>query len=129
MIAPTPAVATPRRWTFRSSAQWHFWNAQRPTRRPARSWPWSSTLTIPSLSTWPEISAADFGFVSKEWQTWAESASAPVIPGTLRLFKRAQELSVAVFFITGRADTLRDATERNLHSAGYDKWDGLALRT
>jgi hypothetical protein len=45
-----------------------------------------------SLSTWPEISAADFGFVSNEWQTWAESASAPVIPGTLRLFKRAQEL-------------------------------------
>jgi hypothetical protein len=82
-----------------------------------------------SLSTWPEISAADFGFVSNEWQTWAESASAPVIPGTLRLFKRAQELSVAVFFITGRADTLRDATERNLHSAGYDKWDGLALCT
>ena len=82
-----------------------------------------------SLSTWPEISANDFGFVTDVWKTWAETSSAPVIPGTLRLFKRAQELSVAVFFITGRADTLRDATEKNLHNAGYDKWDGLTLRT
>ncbi len=82
-----------------------------------------------SLSTWPEISANDFGFVSDVWKAWAESSSAPVIPGTLRLFKRAQELGVAVFFITGRADTLRDATEKNLHNAGYDKWDGLTLRT
>ena len=82
-----------------------------------------------SLSTWPEISVNDFGFVSDVWKTWADASSAPVIPGTLRLFKRAQELSVAVFFITGRADTLRDATEKNLHNAGYDKWDGLTLRT
>jgi acid phosphatase len=82
-----------------------------------------------SLSTWPEISAADFGFISADWNRWAESASAPVIAGTLRLFKRAQELGVAVFLITGRADTLRNATEQNLHNAGYDKWDGLTLRT
>jgi len=82
-----------------------------------------------SLSTWPELSANDFGFVSSVWNAWAETSSAPAIPGTLRLFKRAQELGVAVFFITGRADTLRDATERNLHNAGYDKWDGLTLRT
>jgi len=82
-----------------------------------------------SLSTWPELSATDFGFVSAEWSKWAESASAPVIPGTLRLFKHAQELGVAVFFITGRGDTLREVTERNLHSAGYNGWDGLTLRT
>ena len=82
-----------------------------------------------SLSTWPEMSANDFGFVSAVWNAWAETSSAPAIPGTLRLFKRAQELGVAVFFITGRADTLRDATERNLRNAGYDKWDGLTLRT
>ena len=55
--------------------------------------------------------------------------SAPVIPGTLRLYKRAEELGVAVFFITARPDTQRAATESNLHSAGYDKWDGLTLRT
>ena len=82
-----------------------------------------------SLSTWPEISANDFGFVSAAWTAWAERSEAPVIAGTLRLFKRAEELGVAVFFITGRADTLREATEKNLHNAGYDKWDGLTMRT
>jgi len=82
-----------------------------------------------SLSTWPELSANDFGFVSAVWNAWAEQADAPAIAGTLRLFKRAEELGVAVFFITGRADTLREATERNLHNAGYDKWDGLTMRT
>jgi acid phosphatase len=81
-----------------------------------------------SLSTWPEMTPDDFGFISKDWNAWAETSSAPAIPGTLRLFKRAQELGVAVFFITGRADTLRAATEKNLHNAGYDKWDGLTLR-
>lgn len=82
-----------------------------------------------SLSTWPEMSAADFGFNSAQWADWARTSSAPAIPGTLRLYKRAEALGVAVFFITGRADTLQAATERNLRNAGYDKWDGLTLRT
>ena len=63
------------------------------------------------------------------WNKWAESANAPAISGTLALFKRAKEMGIAVFFITGRADTLRDATEKNLHNAGYDHWDGLTMRT
>jgi acid phosphatase len=82
-----------------------------------------------SLSTWPELSANDFGFVSSVWNAWAETSTAPAIPGTLSLFKRAKEMGIAVFFITGRADTLRDATEKNLHNSGYDQWDGLTMRT
>jgi len=82
-----------------------------------------------SLSTWPEIASQDFGFNSAQWAEWAREASAPAIPGTLRLYKQAQELGVAVFFITGRADTLRAATEQNLRNAGYDNWKGLTLRS
>ena len=82
-----------------------------------------------SLSNYQELVEADYGYVSAQWNAWVESAKAPAIPGTLRLYKRAQELGVAVFFITGRPDTQRAATESNLHNAGYDKWDGLTLRT
>jgi len=82
-----------------------------------------------SLSTWPELLPNDFGFVSSVWNAWAETSSAPAISGTLSLFKRAKEMGIAVFFITGRADTLRDATEKNLHNAGYDQWEGLTMRT
>ena len=39
-----------------------------------------------SLSTWPELSANDFGFVSSVWNAWAETSTAPAIPGTLSLF-------------------------------------------
>ena len=52
-----------------------------------------------------------------------------VIPGALRLFNKARAAGVDVFFITGRADELRQATERNLTAAGYKGWKGLALRT
>jgi acid phosphatase len=33
---------------------------------------------------------------------------------------------VAVFFISGRPPSLREATERNLRAEGYD-WDGVVL--
>jgi acid phosphatase len=47
---------------------------------------------------------------------------------TLRLFKAARARGVAVFFITGRHEDERAATERNLRQAGYDGWAGLVLR-
>ena len=49
--------------------------------------------------------------------------------GCVRLFNKARAAGVEVFFITGRQDELRQATERNLAAAGYKGWKGLALRT
>jgi acid phosphatase len=82
-----------------------------------------------SLSNYPEEVADDFGFIQKDWNAWAESEKAAAIPGTLKLARRAQQLGVAVFFITGRADTLRDVTAENLTAAGYSGWAGLTLRS
>jgi len=45
----------------------------------------------------------------------------------LALARRARELEVAVFFISGRPRNLREATERNLREQGYE-WTGLILR-
>jgi acid phosphatase len=59
----------------------------------------------------------------RAWQALGQSkALAP----TLALARRARELNVAVFFITGRPSNLRDATERNLKDQGYE-WTGLIL--
>jgi 5'-nucleotidase (lipoprotein e(P4) family) len=82
-----------------------------------------------SLSNYPEELKDDFGFIQKDWNAWAESEKAAAIPGTLKLSRRAQQLGVAVFFITGRADTLRDVTAKNLMAAGYSNWAGLTLRS
>ena len=53
---------------------------------------------------------------ARAWQaTGASKALAP----TLAMAKRATELGVAVFFITGRPAELQEATEANLRREGY----------
>jgi acid phosphatase len=81
-----------------------------------------------SLSNWEEMSKADFTFDNKIFEAWEEEARAPVLAGTLRLYREARRQGVAIFFITGRPESERAATERNLRTAGYEGWHGLALR-
>lgn len=97
-----------------------------------------------SLSNWPEIEANDFGYIAKGpcrlpkgpcgAYAWDSMAKAKAIRPTLDLFKVARSVGVSVFFITGRYETERAATERNLRDAGYvDKrgktgWTRLIMR-
>ena len=89
-----------------------------------------------SLSNWPAYKVNGWGRVVngpcdlqqgpcglRAWQALAQSkALAP----TLQLVKRARELGVAVFFISGRPPALQDATERNLREQGYE-FDAVIL--
>jgi acid phosphatase len=81
-----------------------------------------------TLSNYEEMVNVDFAYNKTVFDAWVESAKAPAIPGTLRLFKEAQRLGVKVFFITGRAESERAATELNLHSQGFQDWQELILR-
>lgn len=72
--------------------------------------------------------SAGFAYDSKAFGAWVDSAKAPAIPATLRIYKEAQRLGVSVFFITGRSEGQRDATEKNLRSQGFDNWQQLVLR-
>jgi acid phosphatase len=81
-----------------------------------------------SLSNYPEMLSADFAYDSKVFDAWVQSAQAPAIPGSLRVYKEAQRLGVSVFFITGRHEDERDATERNLRAQGFENWQQLTLR-
>lgn len=90
-----------------------------------------------SLSNWDEIVANDFGFVSNGPcnlptgpcgdDVWKRLASLKSLD-TLRLFKIAKANNVAVFFVTGRREDLREATTTNLREAGYSDWADLMLR-
>jgi predicted secreted acid phosphatase len=71
---------------------------------------------------------ADFAYDSKAFDEWVQTAEAPAIPGSLRVYKEAQRLGVSVFFITGRHENERDATERNLRAQGFEIWQQLTLR-
>jgi len=81
-----------------------------------------------TLSNYQELAGADFAYNAPVFNAWVESAQAPAIPGTLRLFKEAERLGVNVLFITGRSETQRDATERNLRAQGFDHWQELMMR-
>ena len=89
-----------------------------------------------SLSNWPAYKANGWGRVVngpcnvdqgpcglRAWQALAQSKA---LRPTLELAKRAKELGVAVFFISGRPPALREATERNLREQGYE-WDEVIV--
>jgi HAD superfamily, subfamily IIIB (Acid phosphatase) len=90
-----------------------------------------------SLSNWPELVADDFGYIPDGpchlpkgpcgVHAWERSARAAAIAPTLRLFNAAQAKGVAVFFITGRHEPERAATERNLRRVGYRGWARLLM--
>lgn len=82
-----------------------------------------------TLSNWDEMQKADFAYDSKAFNAWVETAAAPAIPGTLKLYKEAQRLGVSVFFLTGRPEEQRSVTEQNLRSQGFTNWRQLLLRT
>lgn len=97
-------------------------------RRPGEKLALVLDIDETSLSNWEEMSKADFTFDTKGFAAWEEEARAPALAGTLRLVLEAHKLGLAVFFITGRPEVERAATERNLRAQGYDGWAGLALR-
>jgi predicted secreted acid phosphatase len=92
-----------------------------------------------SLSNWPQLVANDFGYIPAGpcdalpagpcgVRSWETSARAEAITPTLTLFKQARARGVAVFFISGRRESERSATENNLRQAGYEDWAGVVLR-
>jgi predicted secreted acid phosphatase len=89
-----------------------------------------------SLSNWPAYRANGWARLTtgecdlekgpcgiRAWQAMAKSKA---LPATLDLVRHARSLGVAVFFITGRPEALREPTERNLRAEGYE-WDGVVL--
>ena len=83
-----------------------------------------------ALSNWPVIKADDFGCVIPGsctnlpdgpcgWQAWDLLGRDAAVDATLKTFQQAEASKVAVFFITGRPESQRLATERNLREAGY----------
>jgi acid phosphatase len=83
-----------------------------------------------SLSNWPAYRVNGWGRVLNGpcdlqqgpcgLRAFQATGQSKAIAPTLALARRARELGVAVFFVTGRPASLRDATERNLREQGYE---------
>lgn len=81
-----------------------------------------------SLSNYPDMRRLDFGGTIQEIRADEDKGDDEAITPTLIFYKYAKANNVAVFFITGRFENEREATEANLKKAGYQNWDGLVLR-
>ena len=91
-----------------------------------------------ALSNWEIIKLDDFGRpiagpcdpssgAPCGWAAWDLLARDPAIAPTLQLFRAARAASVAVFFITGRPEAQRAATEGNLRKAGFGDYVKLFM--
>jgi predicted secreted acid phosphatase len=91
-----------------------------------------------ALSNWEIIKRDDFGrpiagpadLASAGpwgWAAWDQLGRDPAIEPTLEVFRTARAANVAVFFITGRPENQRAATERNLRAVGYGDYTRLFM--
>jgi predicted secreted acid phosphatase len=81
-----------------------------------------------ALSNWIYEDELDFGYSTPTWKEWVERVDATAIAPTLELYRYARDNGLEVFFITGRRENERKATEQNLVEAGYADWEGLTLK-
>jgi acid phosphatase len=90
-----------------------------------------------ALSNWEVIKANDFGRVGGPCTelpkgpcgllAWDLQGESTVIPPTMDIFNTAKDRGAAVFFITGRGENQRAATERNLADVGYTGFTQLIM--
>lgn len=81
-----------------------------------------------SLSNWGSLVRLEFGGTPETIADRIDLGKDPAIPETLGLYRYAVSLGVPVFFITGRHERLRAATEKNLRAVGYEQWEQLFMK-
>ncbi|CAI9100477.1 OLC1v1037590C1 [Oldenlandia corymbosa var. corymbosa] len=83
------------------------------------------------LSNLPYYADHGFGseiFDEKIFNAWIDLAEAPVLPASLRLYRELLQLGFKIVLLTGRDESQREVTEKNLYNAGYSNWERLLLR-
>ncbi len=61
------------------------------------------------------------------WRAWDLTARSTVIQPTMDVYNTAKDRGAAIFFITGRPESQRAATARNLTEVGYTGYTGLIM--
>src|SRR4029453_17258775 len=80
------------------------------------------------LSNWPYIMEYDFARVPSLFAVWAERSECPAIEPVQQFYLAMRGAGVATFVITGRGESLRAATVRNLERQGISGWAGISFR-
>jgi predicted secreted acid phosphatase len=81
------------------------------------------------LSSLSQIVANDYGYVPQVWDRWVEEGHAPAILPVQAIYDTALLEKIDIFIITGRKESDRPGTERNLRQVGYKNWTAIIYRT
>jgi len=80
------------------------------------------------LSNWPYLVSTQFALEPKTFAAWTKSEHAIALAPTRGIYALAQAHQIPIYLVTGRDESLRAATIRDLHEAGYTGWSGLFLK-
>jgi len=78
-----------------------------------------------ALSNWAFIDICDFGYNHDKYKVWENSGKDTAIKPIQELYLVAREKGFATFFITGRRENQRAATEGNLRNVGFEVWENV----
>lgn len=81
-----------------------------------------------ALSTYEYQKGMGFGHNGKLWHQWIGMRRCTAITPVLSFCLEARKRGVLLFFISGRREKFRKATEANLRSAGYPEWEQLYMK-
>jgi predicted secreted acid phosphatase len=81
-----------------------------------------------SLSNYRDMLKRNFGGTLTQMMDEENKGTDAAMQPTLFLYQFAKANHVAVFFITGRTENYRAATERNLTDVGFKNFDGLTMK-
>uniref|UniRef100_A0A2N9FZF6 Acid phosphatase n=1 Tax=Fagus sylvatica TaxID=28930 RepID=A0A2N9FZF6_FAGSY len=94
---------------------------------------WVFDIDETALSNLPYYAQPDNAFGAKEYnettfQIWEKKGIAPPVPAILDLYKKLLRLGYKIVFISGKSESLRAITTKNLKNAGYTTWEKLILK-
>jgi acid phosphatase len=81
-----------------------------------------------TLSNLPHMKEEDWGYQPVIWDQWVATAKAPAITSVREVYQTAIDKKVAVFFITGRKDSDKMATARNLKTQDMGTYSALIVK-
>ena len=80
------------------------------------------------LTNLPHMREMDFGYLPKMWDQWVEEGTAPAIEAVRKVYDTARRYEVTVFFITGRKESDRPGTVKNLAALNLDDYEQLICK-
>jgi predicted secreted acid phosphatase len=81
-----------------------------------------------ALSNWEIEEKTSFGYIPDMWSAWERAGTAVANKPVLDLYKYARAHNVQVFFITGRHESSREGTDRNLKAVGFTDFVELVMK-